>query len=75
MTDASGEKQGILRQDKLVVFEDKNIRRSFHKGEWYFSIIDIVRVLSVGSDPSRYWTELRTQLWQGGSSGILMRSE
>lgn len=62
MTNASKEKQGILRQDKLVVFEDKNIRRSFHKGEWYFSIIDIVRVLSGSSDPSRYWTELRTQL-------------
>ncbi len=62
MTNASKGKQGILPQDKLVIFEDKKIRRSFHKGEWYFSIIDIVRVLSGSSDPSRYWTELRTQL-------------
>jgi hypothetical protein len=62
MRDALEGKQGILPQDKLVVFEDKKIRRVFHKGEWYFSIIDIVRVLSGSSDPSRYWTELRTQL-------------
>ena len=62
MRDASKGKQEILPQDKLVVFEDKKIRRVFHKGEWYFSIIDIVRVLSGSSDPSRYWTELRTQL-------------
>ena len=48
--------------DRLVVFEDKKIRRIFHKGEWYFSIIDIVRVLTGTSNPSRYWTDLRTQL-------------
>jgi DNA-damage-inducible protein D len=62
MTNASRKKQEILSQDKLVIFEDKKIRRSFHKGEWYFSVIDIVRVLSGSSDPSRYWTELRDQL-------------
>lgn len=32
MTDASKEKQGVLLQGKLVVFQDKNIRRSFRKG-------------------------------------------
>lgn len=25
---------------KLVVFEDNQIRRIFHRGEWYFSILD-----------------------------------
>ncbi|HSX03374.1 MAG TPA: Bro-N domain-containing protein [Rhabdochlamydiaceae bacterium] len=54
---------------KLVVFEDKKIRRIFHNGEWYFSIIDIIRVLIGTSDPSRYWTELRTQLT--GSEGFV----
>jgi hypothetical protein len=62
MTDASKEKQGILRQDKLVVFEDKNIRRSFHKGEWYFSIVDIVEVLTGSPNPRRYWSNLKIQL-------------
>lgn len=62
MTDASKGKQGILPQDKLVVFEDKNIRRSFHKGEWYFSILDIVRVLADTPNPRRYWPDLKKQL-------------
>lgn len=62
MTDASKETQGILPQDKLVVFEDKNIRRSFHKGEWYFSILDIVRVLADTPNPRRYWPDLKKQL-------------
>jgi hypothetical protein len=49
-------------QDKLVVFEDKKIRRSFHKGEWYFSIIDIVEVLTESPNPRRYWSDLKMQL-------------
>ena len=34
---------------RLVVFEDKKIRRVFHNGEWYFSIIDIIEVLTGNS--------------------------
>jgi|HubBroStandDraft_4_1064222.scaffolds.fasta_scaffold125559_1 hypothetical protein len=62
MTDSPKEKKEVQLQNKLAVFEDKHIRRSFHKGEWYFSIIDIVRVLTGSSDPSRYWPELKKQL-------------
>src|SRR5437879_4484856 len=49
-------------QEKLVFFETKQIRSTLHDGEWYFSIIDIVRVLTGSSDPSRYWTALKKQL-------------
>jgi len=62
MTNASKEKQGILQQDKLVIFEDKKIRRSFHKGEWYFSVIDIVDVLTESANSRRYWSDLKIQL-------------
>ena len=48
--------------NKLVVFEDKKIRRTFHEGEWYFSIIDIMEVLAESSNPRRYWSDLKTQL-------------
>ncbi len=53
---------GDPSQDKLVAFEDKKIRRLFHKGEWYFSILDIIQVLAVTSNPRRYWPELKKQL-------------
>ena len=62
MTDAFKEKQGILPQDKLVIFENKKIRRSFHKGEWYFSIIDIVEVLTESANSRRYWSDLKIPL-------------
>jgi DNA-damage-inducible protein D len=48
--------------DKIAVFEDKKIRRVFHKGEWYFSIIDVVEVLTESSNSRRYWSDLKAQL-------------
>jgi len=47
---------------KLVVFGDRKIRRIFHSGEWYFSIIDIVEVLTGSPNPRRYWSNLKIQL-------------
>jgi DNA-damage-inducible protein D len=47
---------------KIAVFEDKKIRRIFHNGEWYFSVIDIIRVFTESSDPNRYWPELKKKL-------------
>lgn len=47
---------------KLVVFEDKQIRRVFHNGEWFFSIIDVVEVLTGSPNPRRYWSNLKIQL-------------
>jgi hypothetical protein len=61
---------------KIAVFEDKKIRRIFHKGEWYFSIIDIIRVLTESSDPNRYWPELKKKLLvDEGFSQLLDRIE
>jgi hypothetical protein len=48
--------------DRLVVFKDKKIRRILHDGEWYFSIIDIVEVLTDSPNPRRYWSNLKIQL-------------
>ena len=42
MTESSKKQQSIQPQNKIIVFEDKQIRRIFHKGEWYFSILDII---------------------------------
>lgn len=48
--------------NKLVVFEDIQIRRIFHKGEWYFSVIDVIEVLTGSSNPRRYWSDLKSQI-------------
>lgn len=47
---------------KIAVFEDKQIRRIFHNGEWYFSVIDIFSVLTGSANARRYWFELKRNL-------------
>lgn len=62
--------------NKIAAFEDKKIRRIFHQGEWYFSIIDIIRVLTESSDPNRYWPELKKKLLEDeGFSQLLDKIE
>ena len=53
----------------VAVFENKNIRRVWDEtGEkWYFSIIDIVEVLTNSSVPKRYWSDLKNKLKNEGS--------
>ena len=53
-------------ENALVVFEGKNIRRLWHKEGWYFSIIDIVTVLTDSSIPKRYWSDLKAKLLEEG---------
>jgi len=51
---------------KLIVFQDKEIRRILHKGEWWFSIIDVVETLSGTDRPRKYWNDLKKKLLQDG---------
>ena len=44
---------------KLVVFQRKDIRRRFHRGEWWFVISDVVAALTDSTDPARYIRDLR----------------
>jgi len=46
-------------RDKLVVFQDKKIRRIWHNEEWYFSVIDVVQVLTDSNNPRNYWSMLK----------------
>ena len=46
-------------KNKLVVFQDKKIRRIWHNEEWYFSVIDVVEVLTDSNNPRNYWSMLK----------------
>lgn len=60
----------LMKEDKLVVFQDKNIRRIWHNNEWYFSVIDIVSVLTESIDPSAYWRKLKQRLKEEGNETV-----
>ena len=45
--------------NKLVLFQEKQIRRIWHNEEWHFSVVDVIEVLTDSKDPSNYWTMLK----------------
>ena len=51
-----------MQENSLVTFENKKIRRTEHNGEWYFSVVDMVEVLTESSVAKRYRTDLKRKL-------------
>ena len=51
----------------IIQFQGQNIRQVEHDGATYFSIVDVVAVLSASSNPKRYWTDLKRKLNKEGS--------
>jgi len=49
----------MKKEGKLVVFQNKKIRRIWHNKEWYFSVIDVVLALTDSSNPRNYWNMLK----------------
>ncbi len=42
------------KNNKLVLFQDKNIRRIWYKNEWHYSLVDIVGALTDSINPTDY---------------------
>lgn len=62
----------MSQNDQIQLFEDKRIRTAWdvEKEEWYFSIVDVVAVLTDQPDQrhaAKYWSVLKTRLKQEGS--------
>ena len=55
--------------DKIQIFEDKRIRTAWNEEteEWYFSVVDVVGVLTDSPNPRKYWSVLKTRLKKEGN--------
>ena len=56
-------------KDTVQLFEDKKIRTAWdeEKEEWYFSIVDVVGILTDSENPRRYWSDLKRKLKKEGA--------
>ena len=66
----------MAQNDKIQLFEDKRIRTAWDekKEEWYFSIVDVVAVLTDQPDQrgaSNYWAKLKQRLKKEGADQLL----
>lgn len=58
------------QNDKLIVFQNKSIRRILVDEEWFFSVVDVVAVLTGSADPAAYWRKLKQRLTAEGSQVV-----
>ncbi|NQZ85013.1 MAG: phage antirepressor protein [Nanoarchaeales archaeon] len=49
----------INKNNKLIIFEDKNIRRTWFNDEWWYVAADIVEILTNSKNPSGYIKDMR----------------
>ncbi len=49
------------KENALVVFEDKKIRRLWHNGAWWFVLEDIIIALTDSNDPKSYVTKMKAR--------------
>ena len=62
----------MAQNDKIQLFEDKRIRTAWdeEKEEWYFSVVDVVAVLTDSVDPAAYWRKLKQRLKAEGNETV-----
>ena len=58
-----------MTNDKVQLFEDQPIRTAWapDEEEWYFSVVDVVQVLTESADGRKYWNKLKQRLKEEGS--------
>ena len=49
----------MLNSTKIVLFQSKQVRKVFHKGEWWFVINDVIQSLTDSNDPVQYFKKLK----------------
>ena len=59
----------MVKQNKIKLFEEKKIRTLWDSEteEWYFSVVDVVAVLTDSENPRRYWSDLKRKLVKEGT--------
>lgn len=59
-------------KDNIQLFEDKKIRTAWdaEREEWYFSVVDVVGVLTESPDPNNYWKVLKKRLKDEGNQSV-----
>ena len=58
--------------DKIQIFEDKKIRTAWNEEteEWYFSVVDVIAVLTDSPNPNNYWKVLKKRLKDEGNESV-----
>lgn len=48
-------------ETRIALFQRKEVRRIIHNNEWWFSVVDVVAVLTDSANPRDYWFKMKTR--------------
>src|SRR5690349_20975162 len=65
---------GFMSQE-ITLFEKQQLRRIWHKGEWYYSIVDVITFLTESKQPRQYWANLKKRVTTEGFDETLAQIE
>ncbi len=59
----------MSKENAIKIFEQKQVRTHWDEQQekWYFSVIDVIEILTGSSVPKRYWSDLKKKLTKEGS--------
>lgn len=55
-----------MENTKISIFKGKKVRRVIYRNEWWFSVVDVIEVLTGTERPRKYWRDLKTKLSKEG---------
>src|SRR5450759_144178 len=50
----------------VALFQEKTVRRVWFEDLWFFSVIDVIAILTDSDRPRKYWSDLKTKLIKEG---------
>ena len=70
MTDDNGQLIIPEGETEFTTFQEKEVRRVMHNNEWWYSVVDVIGVLTESSRARTYWTDLKRKLKDEGASQL-----
>ena len=63
---------GSEENNEIKLFQDKKIRTKWDSNieDYYFSVIDVIAVLTESKNPSQYWRTLKARLKEEGNESV-----
>lgn len=55
----------MSEENKLVLFQEQEVRRIWHEEEWYFAVVDVIAALTESVKPRDYWYRLKKREKEG----------
>ncbi len=60
----------VEQTTKIAIFQKKEIRKTLHNNEWWFSVTDVIEVLTGTERPRKYWNDLKKKIEKEGYSEV-----